>query len=54
MSKEEEKKLFVADGRNRHGENSRKKAKSVIMDELMLYVGCKSGECVIRIRNHHC
>ena len=50
--KGEAKKHFVAGCRKRYGEKRSRKAKSDIIDDLMLYVGYKSRKHVIRVLNH--
>lgn len=48
----EETKLFVAVCQKRYGEKRSRKAKSDIIDDLILYVGYKSRKHVIRVLNH--
>ena len=48
----EEKKRFVVGCRKRYEEKRSRKAKSDIIDDVMLYVGYKSRKHVIRVLNH--
>ena len=48
----EEKKRFIVGCRKRYEEKRSRKAKSDIIDDLMLYVGYKSRKHVIRVLNH--